>query len=316
VVIIGAGAGGLAMAIALKKAGLNSFTIFEKSAGVGGTWRDNTYPGAQCDIMSHMYSYSFERKADWSRLYARQPEILAYLEHCADKYGLRPHLRCRSPIHEARWDDSALVWRLKTGDGEAIEADIVVSGLGMLNVPSYPDISGLDGFAGPVFHSARWDPQVDLDGRQVAVIGTGASAIQLVPEIAPGVERLLVFQRTAQWVMPSVDRPYTDAEVWRFRHVPLAGWVHRIKIFCRYERLTSFHLSDPQRVEYTKLARANLDGAVADADRRAALLPDYPIGCKRLIRSATWYPTLCRSNVEVVSDKIIGVTPTGITTAD
>ena len=193
VAILGAGAGGLAMGVALKKAGIESFTIFDKSDGVGGTWRDNTYPDAQCDIMSHVYSYSFELKRDWSRLYAHQPEILAYLEHCADKYGIRPHLRANTAISAARWDDDANLWRLTTEAGETVEAEVLVSGLGMLNVASYPDIAGLYEFAGTVFHSSRWNHDVELDGKRVGVIGTGASALQFVPAIAPRVTHLSVF---------------------------------------------------------------------------------------------------------------------------
>ena len=316
VAIIGAGAGGLAMGISLKKAGIHSFTIFEKTGGVGGTWYDNTYPGAQCDIMSHLYSFSFELKRDWSRLYAMQAEILAYLEHCTDKYGLRPHLRCDTPIAEARWDDGASLWRLRTENGEVVEAEVVVSALGMLNVPAYPDTAGLDRFAGPLFHSSRWDHSVDLTGKRVGVIGTGASALQFVPEIAPDVSHLTIFQRTPQWVMPGRDRPYTDAELRLFRRIPLAARLHRSRIFWRQERMTTFHPTDKKTHVRMLSAKANLEDNVADPEVRELLRPDHPIGCKRQIRSSTWYPTLCRDDVRVVPEKIGHLTELGIVTVD
>ncbi|MCF2532490.1 flavin-containing monooxygenase [Yinghuangia soli] len=315
VAIMGAGAGGMAMGAALLRAGITSFTIFDKNDGVGGTWRENTYPGAQCDIRSHLYSFSFAPKRDWSRLYARQPEILAYLEDVADRCGLRPHLRLRTPLAEARWDDAGQVWRLRTEDGELVEADVLVSGLGMLNVPHFPEIKGLDEFAGPVFHSSRWRHDVDLAGKRVGVIGNGASALQFVPEIAGDVGRLSLFQRSAQWVMPSADRPYTEDEIRRFAR-PLGAWLERQRIFWRYERLTSFRMTDKQAATRRRFAEANLERGVPDPELRAKLTPDYPIGCKRLIQSSAWYPAISRPHVDVVTDGIDRITPAGVVTAD
>jgi cation diffusion facilitator CzcD-associated flavoprotein CzcO len=314
VAIIGAGAGGIAMGVSLGRAGID-YTIYEKADGVGGTWRDNTYPGAQCDIRSHMYSFSFEPKKDWSRLYAEQPEILAYLEATAAKHGILEHLRPNTPIAEARWDDDAARWRLHSEAGEVFEAEVLVTGLGMLNVPSYPDISGIDDFAGPVFHSSRWRHDVDLAGRRVGVIGTGASALQFVPRIAPDVAHLTVFQRTPQWVMPTADRPYTEKELRRLR-LPLMARLERLKIFLRYERMTSFRLDDRQTSVRHGFGLANLERGITDPHLRARLLPDYPIGCKRLIQSNDWYPTLAQPHVDVVGDEISHVVPAGVVTAD
>ncbi len=222
VAIIGAGAGGIAMGVALKRAGYD-FTIYEKSDGVGGTWRYNTYPGAACDVPSHLYSFSFELNPWWSRTYATQPEILAYLERCTDQYGLRPHLRTGVAVTEARWDDAERQWRLVDAEGEEHRADVVVSGLGMLNIPVVPDIPGIERFRGRAFHSSRWDHGKSLAGERVASIGTGASAIQYVPAIVPQVEHLTVFQRSPIWITPRLDRPYTSEEQRRFARVPGAA---------------------------------------------------------------------------------------------
>lgn len=308
------------MGAKLREAGIDSFTIYERSDGVGGTWHDNTYPGAQCDVPSHFYSFSFALNPDWSMTYADQPEIRAYLDACTDRLGLRPHLRSGSAVRELRWDDDAMVWRLHlddgTPDGDDVSADVVVSALGMLNVPAYPDIAGLDEFAGPVFHSARWDHDVDLAGRRVAVIGTGASAIQFVPEIAPVVDRLHVFQRSAPWIMPKMLRPYTDRERRRFRHVPLAARRERWKHFWQFERNTSVHTADEATAQRTRWATKFLAHAVPDEELRARLTPDYPIGCKRLLLSNDYFPALSLPQVELVTDGIDRVTPTGVVTSD
>ena len=222
VAIIGAGAGGIAMGIKLKRAGYD-FTIYEKSDGVGGTWRDNSYPGAACDVPSHLYSFSFELNPWWSRTYATQPEILAYLERCTDQYGIRPHVRTGVAIGEARWSEGVQQWELTTADGESFNADVVVSALGMLNVPVVPDIPGAERFQGRTFHSSRWDHGKSVAGERVASIGTGASAIQYVPAIATEVEHLTVFQRTPIWITPRLDKPFTPEEQRRFARVPGAA---------------------------------------------------------------------------------------------
>src|SRR2546423_11134521 len=219
VAVLGAGFGGIAMGIKLKRAGI-PFTIYEKSDGVGGTWRDNTYPGAACDVPSHLYSYSFELNPWWSKTFATQPEILAYLERCTEQYGVRPHVRTGVTITEARWDERAQHWQLTSEMGETFTADVLVSALGMLNVPYIPKIPGAERFRGRMFHSSRWDHSKSLAGERVASIGTGASAIQYVPAIAPEVEHLTVFQRSPVWVSPRAEPAYTPAQQRRFARVP------------------------------------------------------------------------------------------------
>jgi cyclohexanone monooxygenase len=314
VAIIGAGAGGLAMGIRLKRAGYE-FTIYEKSDGVGGTWRANTYPGAACDVPSHLYSFSFELNPWWSRTYATQPEILAYLERCTDQYGLRPHLRTGVDITEARWDDAAKQWQLVTAAGEEITADVVVSGLGMLNVPVVPEFPGADRFRGRMFHSSRWDHSKSLEGERVASIGTGASAIQYVPAIAPTVEHVTVFQRSPIWITPRLDRPYTPEEQRRFARVPGAARLARWKIWWTYER-ASFQASDEQTLAMTALSKSYLERKITDPELRAQLTPDYPVGCKRPLISREWFPALTRPNVRLVTEPITEITEAGIRTAD
>ncbi|MDQ1385857.1 MAG: cyclohexanone monooxygenase [Actinomycetota bacterium] len=314
VAIIGAGAGGLAMGIRLKRAGYD-FTIYEKSDGVGGTWRANTYPGAACDVPSHLYSFSFELNPWWSRTYASQPEILAYLERCTDQYGLRPHLRTGVDISEARWNDADRQWRLLTSAGEEISADVVVSGLGMLNIPVVPAIPGADRFRGRMFHSSRWDHSKSLEGERVASIGTGASAIQYVPAIAPTVEHVTVFQRSPIWITPRLDRPYTPEEQRRFARVPGAARIARWKIWWTYER-ANFKAGAEQTVNMTALAQSYLERKITDPDLRAKLTPDYPVGCKRPLISREWFPTLTRPNVRLVTEAITEITEAGVRTAD
>ncbi|HVW80280.1 MAG TPA: NAD(P)/FAD-dependent oxidoreductase [Mycobacteriales bacterium] len=314
VAVLGAGAGGLAMGVALRRAGF-AFTIFEKRDGVGGTWRDNTYPGAACDVPSHLYSFSFAPNPGWSRTYATQPEILAYLEGVADRFGLRPHIRTGQTVERARWLEDEQEWLLTTSTGEAHRADVLVSALGMLNVPFQPAIPGLDSFRGRVFHSSRWDHSKPLAGERVASIGTGASAIQYVPAIAGEVEHLTVFQRTPIWVSPRFDAEYTAEQQQRFAKSPLAAKRHRWGIFWTYQR-ASFQAADPMTAAQTELARGYLDRKVADPALRAILTPDFPVGCKRPLTSRTWFPALTRPNVRVVTAPITRVTPEGIETAD
>ncbi|HWA66652.1 MAG TPA: NAD(P)/FAD-dependent oxidoreductase [Mycobacteriales bacterium] len=314
VAVLGAGAGGLAMGVALRRAGFD-FTIFERSDGVGGTWRDNTYPGAACDVPSHLYSFSFAPNPKWSRTYASQPEILAYLEEVADRFGLRAHLRTGVTIERARWNDDDQQWELTTDRGEIHRADVLVSALGMLNVPSLPDVPGLDTFRGRIFHSSRWDHSRPLAGERVGSIGTGASAIQYVPAIVADVERLTVFQRTPIWVTPRFETEYTASQQRRFARVPLAARRHRWEIFWTYQR-TSFQAAHPFTVGQTELARGYLERKVADPALRAVLTPDFPVGCKRPLTSRTWLPALTRPNVRVVTAPIVRLTERGICTSD
>ena len=314
VAVIGAGAGGIAMGVKLKRSGYD-FAIYEKSDGVGGTWRDNTYPGAACDVPSHRYSFSFELNPWWSRTYATQPEILAYLERCADQYGLRPHLRTGVAIAEARWDDAASCWRLVASTGEEFSADVLVSALGMLNVPKIPEIPGAESFRGRAFHSSRWDHTKSLAGERVASIGTGASAVQYVPAIAPDVEHLTVFQRSPIWITPRLDRAYTPEEQRRFARVPFAARRERWKIWWTYER-ANFAADSEQTVAQTALARSYLERKIADPELRAKLTPDFPVGCKRPLISREWFPALTRPNVRLVNEAITEITPDGVCTAD
>ena len=314
VVIIGAGPGGICAAIKLREAGYDDVVVLEKADGVGGTWHHNSYPGAACDVQSHLYSFSFELKRDWSRPYATQPEILAYLEHVVDAYGLAPSIRLGTAVRRATWDDQSATWRLLTEHGDEVEADAVVSAVGMFNELNWPDIAGLDAFGGTVFHSARWDHGHDLTGERVAVIGTAASAVQFVPEIAPRVGRLHVFQRAANWVGPRADASFSDEEIERFRTDPMAALQQRWKVWRTIERVITF--SDPELLRLSEAAGlANL-ATVEDPEVRAKLTPATPFGCQRPLSSDTWYPTFNRPEVELVTDPIARVTPTGIVTAD
>jgi cation diffusion facilitator CzcD-associated flavoprotein CzcO len=314
VAILGAGAGGIAMGIRLKRAGYD-FTIYEQSDGVGGTWRDNTYPGAACDVPSHLYSYSFEPNPWWSRTYATQPEILAYLEGCTDRYGIRPHLRTGTRIAEARWDASSLQWNLTTATGERVAADVLVSGLGMLNVPHVPPIPGAERFGGRAFHSSRWDHSRPVAGERVASIGTGASAIQYVPAIAPEVEHLTVFQRTPIWITPRLDEAYSPEQQRRFARVPFAARRHRWQIWLTYQRANA-RADSEQTTMQTELARSYLARKVEDPILREALTPDYPVGCKRPLISRQWFPALNRDNVRLVTAPITEITESGVITSD
>jgi cation diffusion facilitator CzcD-associated flavoprotein CzcO len=314
VAVLGAGAGGLAMGVALKRAGFD-FTIFEKSDGVGGTWRDNTYPGAACDVPSHLYSFSFAPNPSWSRTYATQPEILAYLEQVTDRFELRTHIRTGVAIERATWLEDEQQWELTSADGDTHRAGILISALGMLNVPLQPDVPGLETFRGRVFHSSRWDHSLPLTGERVASIGTGASAIQYVPAIAEDVAQLTVFQRTPIWVTPRFDNAYTAEQQQRFAKVPLSAKRHRWRIFWTYQR-TSFQAADPFTVGQTEFARGYLERKVPDPDLRAVLTPDFPVGCKRPLTSRTWLPAITRPNVRVVTSPISRVVADGIETSD
>ena len=317
VAIVGAGASGLCMAIALKKAGIESFTIFEKSDGVGGTWRDNTYPGAGCDVPSHLYSFSFAPNPEWSHAYSLQPEILRYFEDCARRFGLLPHCRFRTELESARFDEAAALWRLRTKEGEEIAAEILVSGVGQLNRPMYPKLPGLENFRGKTFHSARWDHGYDLAGKRVAVIGNGASALQFIPRIAPVVGKLSLFQRSNNWVIPRGDRAYTDREKAWFRRSKTFRLLRRGLIYLLLENnFFAFRPGTFMARMMEKRARAHLAAQVPDPAMRERLTPDYPIGCKRILIGDDYYPAIVRDNVEVVTDAIVRVTEDAVVTAD
>lgn len=317
IIIIGAGHAGLCLAINLKRAGFTDFVILEKGPRLGGTWRENTYPGAACDSPSFAYCFSFEQKTDWSRKWAPQPEILAYLEHCADAYGLRPHLRCDTEVIGARFDASVHRWRLETAAGETLEADILVSAVGQLNRPSVPPIPGLETFRGPRFHSANWDHAVPLEGKRVGVIGNAASAVQLVPAIAPRLESLRVFQRSANWMIEKNDRQYPAWEQALYARVPALARLYRWWLWLSYELRFPIIREHPFFTERaTRMAHEMLEEQVPDGELRRRLTPDYPIGAKRVLISDDYYPALQRDNVALVCEPIETVAADAIITRD
>ena len=312
--IIGAGPGGICTAIELLQAGIDDFVLLEQGSRVGGTWYHNRYPGAECDVMSHLYSYSFEPNPEWSQRYARQPEILAYLERTAEKYGVLPHVSFDTRVVDAAWDDTDDVWRVHTGTGREIVVDVLVSALGMFNEPVLPDIPGRDTFAGRSFHSARWPDDVDLNGQRVAVVGSAASSVQLVPEVAKVAAQLVVFQRTAIWVLPKDDRPYTDEDRERFRTDPAAMAELRRKLERSVNEMMTF--SNPDFLAQARAAGLENLSVVEDEETRDKLTPKVPWGSRRPIVSNVYYPTFNRENVELVTDSIVEITPKGVRTAD
>ena len=315
VVVVGAGFSGIAAGIALKQAG-QSFVILEKAAGVGGTWRDNTYPGAACDIPSHLYSYSFEPNPGWSRAYGGQPEILAYLQRCADKYGLGPHLRFGACVERAEWSEASGTWTVHAG-GKTYVARALILGNGALHVPQIPALPGLSTFAGKTFHSARWDHTYELAGKRVGAIGTGASSIQFVPQIAKQVAHLDVFQRTPPWIVPKADRPMSSREQWALANLPGAHWLRRTGLYWLFEsRVLGFAFAPKVNAFAEKLVLKHLAKAVPDPELRAKLTPDYRLGCKRVLISNDYYPALARDNVELVTDGIAAIEPRGVRTTD
>ncbi|MCA9679593.1 MAG: NAD(P)/FAD-dependent oxidoreductase [Kofleriaceae bacterium] len=317
IVIVGAGFGGLGMAIKLKEAGFDDFTILDKDDGVGGTWRANHYPGAQCDVPSHLYSFSFEPNPRWSRTFPLQPELLAYLEHCADKYDLRRHLVTGAEVVGARFDEATGTWEVEVRDGRRWTARAVVAATGGLSRPKLPELPGRDDFRGPWFHSARWDHDVDLRGKTVAVIGTGASAIQVVPNIVDDVGRLLVFQRTPPWIVPHTDRPIGAREQALFARLPVTQKLARWSTYWQLEwRALAFTRATWMLKAAERLVARHLAAQVADPALRARLRPTYSLGCKRVLISDLYYPALQRPNCELVSDGIAAITPTGIRTVD
>jgi cation diffusion facilitator CzcD-associated flavoprotein CzcO len=305
VAIIGSGFSGLGLAIQLRKAGIESFTILEKSDRLGGTWRDNTYPGAACDTPAFSYCFSFEQKMDWSRKWAPQAEILGYLEHCARKYGLLSHIRFGNEIAGARFDAERAAWRLRTTGGEQIEAEVLVSAVGQLNRPFVPAIPGRDRFRGASFHSARWSPDFDPARRRIAVVGNAASAIQFVPPLATEAKRLTIFQRSANWMFPRLDRAYGEDERRRFARHPWLARLYRWWIWLQHEmRFPLFRRNALLSRRTQQLAERSMRAQVADPRLQDALVPDYPIGGKRILISDDYYDALNRENVEVVTSAI------------
>ncbi|MCM2485705.1 flavin-containing monooxygenase [Burkholderia glumae] len=317
-IVIGAGFAGIGMGVALKRAGIDDFLILERSHDVGGVWRDNSYPGAACDVPSHLYSFSFEPNPEWTRTFARQPEIYAYLRRCAAKYGLDRYLRFHAEVTHARYDEPHALWRLTLSDGSTLSAALLISGTGQLSRPALPNLPGIDTFRGRAFHSAHWDHEYSLAGKRVAVIGTGASAIQFVPAIADTVQSLTVFQRSPAYLMPRADREYSPWQRALFRRLPWAMKLHRAAIYLRYEsRAIAFtRLNGLMKFAVGRPFRKLLTQHVPDAALRKRLTPDYPIGCKRILLSSDYLAAMSRDNVELVTQGIRRVTGHGVETTD
>lgn len=316
-VVIGAGFGGLGAAAELLRRGHTDVTVLERGADVGGVWRDNTYPGAACDVPSTLYSWSFAPHAGWRRRYADQADILDYVRRTAAQLGIAPRLRTGVEVTALTFDDGSGRWRLDTAGGERLEADVVVAALGQLSRPAVPELPGANRFRGPAFHSARWRHDIDLRGKRVAVLGTGASAIQFVPEVQKVAAQVTVLQRSAPYVVPKPDRAYTALHHAAFARFPATQAAARRGVQLLSEQLNHALTSGRAlRPLLTALWRLNLRLQVRDPDLRRALTPDYPLGCKRLLFSNAWYAALTQPHVSVVTDAVEEVTPTGVRTAD
>jgi cation diffusion facilitator CzcD-associated flavoprotein CzcO len=323
VAIVGGGFGGVAAGVELRRRGIEDFVVLERGETLGGVWRANTYPGAACDVPSHLYSFSFAPHAGWSRRFSPGAEIQAYLEDVARRFEVLPRVRFGSDVERAVFDDAEGRWRLELAGGEEVEADVLITACGQLTRPAIPHVPGLERFQGAMFHSAHWDHDQDLEGRKVAVLGTGASAIQFVPAIAPRVERLTVFQRSAPWVLPKTDRAYAERTKRLYARVPALQRLWRRAWWAWMESLVPVFTRRPSRaaramtVFYRALANAHR-AAQLRGDRRllAATRPSYAIGCKRILITSDWYPTLRRENVELVNAPIREVVAGGIVTED
>ncbi|MFF1302241.1 flavin-containing monooxygenase [Streptomyces sp. NPDC058307] len=316
VAVVGSGFAGLGAAVRLRREGVTDFVVLERAGSVGGTWRDNSYPGCACDVPSHLYSFSFAPHPDWPRTFSGQEHIRAYLEHVTDVFRLRPHLRLNSEVKRMTWDGEKLRWDIETTSGR-LSADLVVSATGPLSDPKIPDIPGLDSFPGKVFHSARWDHDYDLSGKRVAMVGTGASAIQIVPAIQPLAEKVTLFQRTPPWVLPRVDRAITGAERRLHRLLPFTTQVRRgLQWGIRELQVQAFTKRPGELGAVEQLAKRNMARAVKDPALRAKLTPDYRIGCKRILLSSTYYPALARPNVDVVASGLSRVEGSALVAAD
>ncbi len=315
IAIVGTGFAGLGMAIRLRQEGEQDFVLLERAAAIGGTWRDNTYPGCRCDVPSHLYSFSFAPNPNWSSTFSPQSEILDYLKDCAERFGVMPHVRFDTELESASWDDDDGLWRIETSQGP-LTAEILISGQGPLSDPSLPEVPGIESFEGTAFHSAEWDHDHDLEGERVAVVGTGASAIQFVPEIQPKAAKLHVFQRTAPWVIPHRNRPLRRWERAIYRLFPPAQLAMRAGIYWARELfvLQFRHRAVGRLLE--RIPMAHMRKQVKDPALREKLTPDYRIGCKRILPTDEWYPALAQPNVEVVTEGITEIRPHSVVAAD
>jgi cation diffusion facilitator CzcD-associated flavoprotein CzcO len=314
-VIVGAGFSGIGMAVRLLRDGERDFVLVERADELGGTWRDNTYPGCRCDVPSHLYSFSFAPNPNWSSTFSSQPEILDYLRDVARTFGVLEHVRFTCELQGAEWDEQRSCWHLNTSQGR-MTADVLVCGQGPLSEPKLPEIPGIKRFEGSMFHSAQWNHDHDLRGERVAVVGTGASAIQLVPKIQPEVAQLHIYQRTPPWVVPHPNRPMRPLERALYRRLPLAQLAMRGAIYLARESFVLQFRNRRMRRLATKLAMRQLRQQVPDPQLRERLTPRYEIGCKRILPTDEWYPTLMQSNVEVVTDGIREVRGRSIVSAD
>jgi cation diffusion facilitator CzcD-associated flavoprotein CzcO len=316
IVIVGAGFGGIGLGVNLKKRGCDDFIILEKSDSVGGVWHKNRYPGAACDVPAHLYSFSFELRPDWPQKYASQAEILNYLKHCARKYGLDPHLRFGAEVTDVRWDEAGNHWIVRTASSQIFHAQALVTATGQLSRPSYPQLPGAASFSGPIFHSAEWQ-DCDLRGKRVAVIGTGASAIQLVPAIAPLVSKLHVFQRSAAYVLPKFDKTYARWQIRLFKHVPGVLRMSRMLIYLQHEQRAFAFITWRAALRIKRRAFfRHLRRGVKNIGRRERLTPDYRMGCKRILLSNDFYAAMDRANVELVTEHVKEIRPSTVVGED
>lgn len=320
VIVVGAGFGGIAAVIELKQHGFTDISVIEAANGIGGTWFYNDYPGSACDVPSHLYSYSFAQRAKWSRLCSPQAEILAYIKETADAYDVTRHVVTNTKVTACHWDDKAARWTVHTETNDGVstqEADAVIIATGQLNQPAYPKLDGMSEFRGHSFHSARWDHDYDLRGKRVAVIGTGASAVQFVPEIAPAVKHLTVFQRTGNWILPRKHSPYPKAVTGLFEKAPVAREAWRGFLFRYMEWMTTMVRHPKTLGKLGKLQSGIfMRWQLRNPEVRKKAWPDYTYGCKRVLFSSAFLPALQRPNVDLVTDKIVKMTPSGPQTAD
>ncbi len=316
VAVIGAGFAGLGMAVRLQQEGVTDFAVLERAGSPGGTWRDNTYPGCACDVPSHLYSFSFAPNPDWSHSFSRQPEIRAYLERVAERFGVLPRLHTDTELEAADWDEEAQLWRLRTSRGD-LTAQVLVSGCGGLAEPALPAVPGVGSFEGPAFHSARWDHDADLTGRRVAVIGTGASAVQFVPHLQERAAHVTVFQRTPPWVVPRRDRAFSARQKALYRRVPALQRLARGVLYALHEvQLLAFTGKGRVRALGAKQALRHLEAQVPDPALRTVLTPDYAFGCKRVLISNDYLPALTRPNVTVVPHAVREIRPHAVVAVD
>jgi cation diffusion facilitator CzcD-associated flavoprotein CzcO len=313
VLVMGAGFSGIGVAINLKNQGVENFKIIDLGNDFGGTWRDNKYPGAACDVPSHLYSFSFEQNPNWSRMFATSDEIHEYLLGVAEKYQLRPKAEFGIKVNGLKYDEDSCLWTVSTESGKEYTARVVVSGVGALSIPSIPKLEGADTFKGEILHTARWKKDIDLKGKKVVVVGGGASAIQLVPAIAPEVGHLTVFQRTPSWIIPKPDYEIGETEKSIYRALPFVQQIRRTIIYALTEGFgAGIVFNTPVTKALERLARWNIERSIKDPDLRRKVTPNYRFGCKRMLISNDWYPTLTRENVELVASAVTKITPTGV----